>query len=74
MPPGVVAAWHSLRSIGLPGEKPGRLHQPRNRGRGKHLCRIRKQNQQWLLAARELDSGIPGLQAREDVKSAKIRN
>ncbi len=40
-----------------------------NRGRGKHLCRIRKQNQQWLSVAGEPDSGIPVREAGEDVNS-----
>jgi hypothetical protein len=64
---GVVAVWHSLQSTGSPGEIPGRLHQPMNRGRGKHRCRICEQNLQPLLAAIEPDSGILGLQAGEDV-------
>ena len=66
---GVVAVWHSLQSTGSPGEIPGRLHQPMNRGRGKHLCRICEQNLQWLRVAVEPDSGILGLQAGEDVNS-----
>jgi hypothetical protein len=43
--PGVAIAWRSLRSAGLPGEKPGYQCQPINRGRGKHPCRIGEQNQ-----------------------------
>jgi hypothetical protein len=39
-----------------------------NRGRGKHLCRICKQNQLWLSVAAEPDAGILGLEAEEDVK------
>jgi len=66
---GVVAVWHSLQSTGSPGEIPGHLHQPMNRGRGRHLCRICKQNQSWLRGAAEPDSGILGLEAGEDVKS-----
>jgi len=41
-----------------------------NRGRGKHLCRICKQNQFWLSVAAKPDSGILGLQAGEDVNYA----
>ena len=66
---GVVAVWHSLQSTGSPGEIPGRLHQPMNRGRGNHLCRICEQNLQWLRVAVEPDSGILGLQAGEDVNN-----
>ena len=39
------------------------MHQPMNRGSGKHLCRICEQNQQWLSVVAEPDSGIFGLQA-----------
>ena len=63
----VVAAWHSLQSTCSPGETPGHLHQSMDRGRGKHLCRICKQNQLWLSAAVEPDSGILGLETGEDV-------
>jgi hypothetical protein len=64
---GVVAVWHSLQSTGSPGEKPGHLYQPINRGRDKHLYRICKQNQSWLKVVAEPDSGILGLEAMEDV-------
>jgi len=57
--PGVVVVWHSLRSTGSPGEIPGQEQKPMNRGGGKHLCRIRKQDQQWPSAAGP-DSGILG--------------
>jgi hypothetical protein len=40
-----------------------------NRGRGKHLYRICKQNQSWLKVDAEPDSGILGLQAGKDVKT-----
>jgi len=69
---GVVAVWHSLQSTGLPGEIPGHLYQSMSRGRGKHLCRICKQNQSWLSVAAEPDSGILGLEAGEDVKPTAI--
>ncbi|HET6365041.1 MAG TPA: hypothetical protein VFG02_08320 [Nitrospirota bacterium] len=45
------------------------LRKPMNRGRGKHLCRICKQNQSWLKEAAKSDSRILGLQAGEYVKS-----
>ncbi len=38
-----------------------------NRGRDKHLCYIRKQNQQWLSVVGEPDSGIHIREAAEDV-------
>src|SRR5208337_2014156 len=40
-----------------------------NRGRGKHLCRIREQNQLRHSVVAVPDSGILGLQAEEDVKA-----
>jgi len=70
---GAVAAWHGLQSNGSPGEIPGNLHQPMNRGRGKHPCRIRKQNQLWLLVDAEPDSGILGLETGEDVNTVLVR-
>jgi len=39
-----------------------------NRRRGKHLCRIREQNQLRHSVVAVPDSGILGLQAEEDVK------
>jgi len=39
---------------------------PMNRGRGKHLCRIRNQDQQWPSGGGH-DSGIFGPEAGEDV-------
>ena len=64
-----MAVWHSLQSTGSPGEIPGHLHQPMNRGRGKHLCRICEQNLLWLSVVAGPDSGILGLQAGEDVNN-----
>jgi len=66
---GVVAVWHSLQSTGSPGEIPGHLQQPMNRGSGKQLCRICEQNLQRLSVVVEPDSGILGLQAGEDVNA-----
>src|SRR5208337_1626438 len=56
LPGEIHAPWSSgclaqPASTGLPGEKPGPQYQPINRGRGKHLCRFREQNQSWLSAA-----------------------
>ena len=64
-----MAVWHSLQSTGSPGETPGHLYQPMNRGSGKHLCRTCEQNLHWLSVDVEPDSGILGLQAGEDVNN-----
>ena len=69
-----MAVWHSLWSTGSPGEIPGHLYQPMSRGRGKHLCRICKQNQSWLSVDAESDSGILGREAGEDVNNISSRS
>ena len=52
-------AWRNTRPF---------VKKPMNRRRGKHLCRIREQNQLRHSVVAVPDSGILGLQAEEDVK------